>query len=79
MEDDENWKLQIDGGYVTGRYIVSNNALTPSSTLVHRGWGGEVAPLAAVRSSAGNWLAPAQRCRFTNPYEVCGATPRYLY
>jgi hypothetical protein len=35
--------------------------------------------LAAIRSSAGDWLAPAQRCRFTNPYEVCGATPRYLY
>ena len=44
MEDDEHWKLQIDGGYVTGLYIISNDAPTPSSTLLRRRWGGEVAP-----------------------------------
>jgi hypothetical protein len=32
VEDDEHFELQIDGGYVTGLYIASNDAFMPSST-----------------------------------------------
>jgi hypothetical protein len=51
MEDDEHCKLQIDCGYVTGLSIISNDALTPSSTLVRRRWSGEVAPFPAIHKT----------------------------
>jgi hypothetical protein len=57
MEDDENWKLQIDGGYVTGRLHYfewrSSAVLDPSPPLVQRphrrSWSARPDPESQVR------------------------------